>query len=146
MTATATEAIRIDTEAALVETVCGILRADGWRTLTEVGLMTRSVDAIAIDAQGTVLAIEFKLRDWRSAVRQVRDHKVACQMVAICMPRKAPSDSMREVLEQEGIGFLAYDATTGTLEFALQPKPSTYYWETAGKWLTARIEARCATV
>jgi hypothetical protein len=108
--------------------------------------MTRSVDAIAVDSKGTMLAIEFKLRDWRSAVRQVRDHKVSCELVAICMPRKAPTDHMRNVLEEEGIGFIAYDWDADELEFSIQPKPSAYYWETAGKWLAARIEARCEAV
>ncbi len=144
MSATADRSIPPSTEAALVDAVCAALRAEGWQTFTEVGLMTRSVDAVAVDPSGTVMAIEFKLRDWRSAVRQVQDHKVSCEMVAICMPRMAPTDLMRTVLEQEGIGFLGYDPSTGSLEFVLEPRPSAYYWETAGKWLTARLEARGA--
>ena len=137
----ASNAIRL-TEESLVAAAIGFLEDNGWALVMEVGALTRSVDAAGIDNEGRIIAIEFKLRDWRRAVVQAKDHLISCEHVAICMPRVNPSPELRSQLETLGIGYLAYDHVTGQVEMVLPPRRSEIYWEPAGERFAERLRLR----
>ncbi len=97
------------TEFALVREASRRLAA--WSTVRlccYVPLLGRCVDLAYILA-GSVVTVEFKLHDWRRAVIQARDHRLAADYAYICMPERNVSSRMLEEIGGAGIGLLFYD-------------------------------------
>jgi len=111
----------------------------GFEVHLEVGAVSRSIDAVLVNPHGEVLALEFKMRDWRNAVRQARDHQLLCPRAAICMPRRSPSDTLRDELDAHGIGYVGYDPEANEIHFAVEPSVAVAYWDTAGNDLRSRL-------
>jgi hypothetical protein len=73
----------------------------------EVPVLGRFVDLAYIKGR-TVVAIEFKISNWRKAVQQSRDHKLGADFAYICMPRRIVTDKMRKEILAAGVGLKFY--------------------------------------
>lgn len=92
-------------ELAYVRAAHRKLRASGIPTKWEAPLLGRSVDLIYY-RDGELHSIEFKLKDWRRAITQARDHQLGADFANICLPEKTITQAMRDAAEAEGIGIL----------------------------------------
>lgn len=106
---------------------------NSWRVTTrcEVPLLGRSVDLVYIIG-GKIFAIEFKLKDWRRAVNQSRDHLLGADFAYICMPERKVTEEMRQELESYGIGLIFFKKD-GRWPFkeVINAKPSDEIWSVA---------------
>ena len=73
----------------------------------EAPLLGRSIDLVFYK-DGAVHSIEFKLRDWRRAIVQARDHQLGADFAYICLPEKKATEAMLRAAEEEGIGVLEF--------------------------------------
>ena len=72
-----------------------------------VPLLGRCVDLVFIRRR-VVTTVEFKLTDWRRAIRQARDHRLGADYAYVCMPTRQVTDPMREELAEAGVGLVFY--------------------------------------
>jgi len=92
-------------EQAFVQAAHRKLLASGVPSKWEAPLLGRSVDLIFY-RDGALHSIEFKLKDWRRAIDQARDHQLGADFAYICLPGKAVTEVMREAAQEKGIGIL----------------------------------------
>jgi hypothetical protein len=104
------------------------------RACREVPVLGRSVD-LAYVRDGVLITVEFKVRDWRRALLQVRAHLLAADYCYICMPDRRVSNDMELSLERTGVGLLFY-TEEGKWPFTqvIEAKRSEETWETARSW------------
>ena len=122
-------------EAALVERAFAVIRRN--RSLPvcrEVPVLGRSAD-LAYVRDESLITVEFKLRDWRKAVLQARDHLLGADYCYVCMPKRGVSDLMRLELKTAGIGLLFFREDEGwPFEEIIEARRSNHIWETARGW------------
>ena len=105
----------------------------------EVAFFRRSIDLVLIDSKKDILkTIEFKLSDWKKAIKQAIDHQIIADYAYLCMPKKKINAQMMEQLNKYGIGLYLYDSATDNLELVVQPRKS----ETHRKYFKAKIMTR----
>jgi hypothetical protein len=104
------------------------------RVCCEVPVLGRSVD-LAYVRDEVLITVEFKVRDWRRALLQVRAHLLAADYCYICMPERRVSNDMELALERTGVGLLFY-TDEGKWPFVpvIEAKRSVETWETARSW------------
>jgi len=105
--------------------------------LTEVPYMSRCIDMIIVDKNDKVVSIEFKLKNWRKAIEQARDHSLGADISYICLPKpkKSISETMIEELKENGIGLYLYDEKSDEpLREIVPPKPRKNKWV---PWVTS---------
>ncbi|MDR4496343.1 MAG: hypothetical protein MRK02_00165 [Candidatus Scalindua sp.] len=76
----------------------------------EVPLLGRSID-LAYILNGKLFAVEFKLKNWRRAIRQAKDYKLGVDFAYICMPERDVSTIMRKAIEDAEVGLIFYRET-----------------------------------
>jgi len=67
----------------------------------------RIVDLVYLESN-KIITVEFKIRDWRRAILQARDHLLGADYSYICMPKRRVTDSLKEELRKVGIGLIFY--------------------------------------
>lgn len=93
----------------------------------EVALISRSIDMVLYDHK-SLITIEFKIRDWRKAVTQIKGHLIAADYAYLCMPNKKISKQLEELLTKNGIGLWLYDVYEDELIEAIKPSKSSTQW------------------
>ena len=107
------------------------LRRLGIKCRREVGLMGRSAD-LAFLHEDKLCTVEFKLKDWRRAFVQARDHKLGADLAFVCLPGKSVTPDIREHSRASGVGLLAFQDETDWPFAVIEPaKPSEEVWPTA---------------
>jgi len=121
-------------ERELVELSVPLLEKQ-WSSVvyTEVPIFSRCADAVAVKDED-VRAIEFKLRDWRRAVRQAKRHLVAVDYTYVCMPRPKTNRCLEAIVKEcksasVGLMFVVVDADEPGVEEILPAERSTIVWE-----------------
>jgi hypothetical protein len=100
---------------------------DRYHIFEEVPLISRSIDMVLFD-QESLITIEFKIRDWRKAVNQIKGHLIAADYAYLCMPNKKISKQLEELLTKNGIGLWLYDVYEDELIEAIKPSKSSTQW------------------
>jgi hypothetical protein len=77
------------------------------RVCREVPILGRSADLVYIK-DDSLFSVEFKLHNWRRAIKQARDHQLATDYSYICMPNRNVSKILSEELRIYGIGLFFY--------------------------------------
>jgi len=86
------------------------LRAQSRRGVTvccHVPVLGRCID-MAYVLRSSLVTIEFKLHDWRKAIAQAKDHRLAAHHSYICMPQRSVSDVLLTSLNTAGVGLLFF--------------------------------------
>lgn len=106
----------------------------------EVPLLGRTIDLVYI-IENSVVTVEFKLRDWRRAISQARDHLLGADYAYICMPRRKITDGLRIELEKAGVGLAFYrEKDEWPFEVAVRAPRSKETWSVARAMLVDHIE------
>jgi hypothetical protein len=97
----------------------------------EVPLLGRFVDLVYIK-DGRVVTVEFKLRDWRRAIAQAKDHLLGADYAYVCMPERKISDKLRKELKKAGVGLIFYrKGTTWPFDEVIGAPRSQETWSVA---------------
>jgi hypothetical protein len=107
-----------------------------------VPILGRCIDLAFIE-EGAVTTVEFKLRDWRRALQQARDHRLGADYAYVCMPKRQLTDRMQNELLRLGIGFFFFvEGGSWPFETALAAPRSQETIEVIRNELMARIAQR----
>lgn len=109
--------------------------------ILEVPYLSRCIDMVMVDTDYTIITIEFKLKNWKKALEQARDHSLGSDKPYICIPR--PKRISKELIlesKEKGIGILFYDSESSEpFEKFLEPMNVGYKWEPWKTSLKSRI-------
>jgi len=121
-------------ELDLVESASKRLReVPGVSVCCDVPLLGRCVDLVYV-LDGVLVTVEFKLKAWRRAILQARDHRLGADRAYVCMPKRTVSDDMRMELEAEGVGLLFFsNDRRWPFETIVEAPESDDQWEVARK-------------
>lgn len=112
-------------EIHLRESVEAFFSEHGFVTFTEVRMMNRWVDLVAV-GNGDVVAIELKLENWRQAIRQAVAYQLGADLSVVAMPLGKAIDAYRNryYFRKEGIGLLGVRVRTPEVRVLIEPDPS----------------------
>ena len=74
----------------------------------EVPFLSRCIDLVLLTKTQEAIAIEFKIKNWRKAIEQAKNHMLGADKVYICLPHRVPSESLINELLSERIGLFLY--------------------------------------
>ena len=82
------------------------------KVVREVPFLSRCIDIVIITKEFKSITIEFKIKDWRKAIEQAKNHKLGADKSYICLPEKKINKELVRLLEQEQIGLYIYNPNT----------------------------------
>lgn len=77
------------------------------RARREVPLLGRCVDLVYL-LGNQLIAVEFKLFDWKRALKQSYDYKLGADFAYICILKRKITDNMQEEVRRAGVGLVFY--------------------------------------
>jgi hypothetical protein len=92
---------------------------------TEVPLYNRCIDAVLLKGE-ELITIEFKIKDWRRAVRQIKTHLLAADYAYLCMPERKIPPELFDILSGIGVGLWLFDLDNKRINERLAPKHSFF--------------------
>jgi len=102
-----------------------------WRkkaVFEEVPFMSRVIDIVILKPK-SITTVELKLKNWRKAITQAKQHLIAADYNYICMP--ALNKNAKSELAENGIGFILYPE----MGVIIRPKRSKYITSSARQHL-----------
>ncbi len=99
-------------------------RTRGYRIYKEVQVAKRWVDVLAVGED--LVAIELKVRDWRTALRQAVSYQLGVNYALVAMPldHVFPALKSRGLFEKEGVGLMAISTSVGDVRTLIEPQVS----------------------
>jgi len=114
------------------------LEKQGKDVYTDVPFLSRCIDMIIIENNSEIISIEFKIKDWRKAVQQARDHMLGVDKAYICLPvkKRGVSKNLERLLIQYGVGLLFFhEKKKEPLEEIIPAQKSKLIWAKGRSWL-----------
>lgn len=105
----------------------------------EVGFFNRSIDMVLIKNRG-LITVEFKIKDWRQAITQVRGHLIVADYSYVCMPERKISEQLITLLKKYGIGLWLYRLDEDKIIKKVKAHKSPFQWEYYKKHLIERLK------
>ena len=96
------------TERLMVEITEAVLREREIEYAIEVPLLFFYIDLVFRDGAGELVAVEFKLHDWRRGIAQARGHELGASRMYVCLPASRVTERCREAARDAGVGVLAW--------------------------------------
>ena len=131
------------TEAFLQDRVLNYFKELKLDAFSEVPLMSRVIDVVVLK-DDTVITYELKIKKWKQAIEQMKEHRIASSFCILCMPKHIVSDNLREKIKHEldffGFGFSLWDDRNEKLEEILNAKKSRLVSLISQKKLQENIE------
>ncbi|MCU0289942.1 MAG: hypothetical protein MUF15_26570 [Acidobacteria bacterium] len=109
-------------ENYLADEVLKILEKE-YEIFTEVPLYNRIIDAVLLKNQ-CLITVEFKIKDWRRALMQIKTHLLAADYAYLCMPKIKVPGALMLLLTRMGVGLWLFDIDNKTLVETIKPEPS----------------------
>jgi hypothetical protein len=85
------------------------------RVVREVPFLSRCIDLVLITKESQSITIEFKIKNWRKAIEQAKNHKLGADKSYICLPEMKLSFELINLLKNEKIGLFLYNPTASCL-------------------------------
>jgi len=106
------------TEMQMVIEFCKILKKDNINFSVEVPFFHRSIDLIFYNKKNEICAVEFKLRDWKKAIKQAEDYKLWADLSYICLPLKDYKnlEKVKEFTKKSNCWLILFDPITWNKE------------------------------
>ena len=89
----------------------------------EVPFLSRCIDLVLITKELTTVTIEFKIKNWRKALEQARNHKLGADKSYICLPEKKLNIELVKLLEQEQVGLYFFNPEAPCIIKECYPAP-----------------------
>ena len=97
-----------ETERLMVEMTAAVLREREIEYAIEVPLLFFYIDLVFRDGKGELVAVEFKLHDWRRGIVQAKGHELGASRMYVCLPAPRVTEKCREAAREAGVGVLAW--------------------------------------
>ncbi len=94
----------------------------------QVPLFNRVIDFVALDNEENVIGIEFKLKNWKRAIYQVKSNINAFDYGYIFIPSIGNMGVVIDEAKNHGIGIFCYDRKADTINTLLKPKKNNLKW------------------
>jgi len=108
----------------------------------QVPLFNRVIDLVAIDKDGKILGIEFKLRDWKRAIKQALVNSNSFDFMYVCVPGGSYIDRLKEEAKEYGIGVMIYDPEIKTVKIELRAQEISRQWWPNVRYVKKYIQTR----
>jgi hypothetical protein len=108
----------------------------------QVPLQNRLIDLAAINRDGHVIAIEFKLKKWRRALQQARANSNAFDYVYVCVPGGNYVERLIENAKEHGIGVMIYDKENASIKIELDATKNDRIWQPNFDYVRTYIKRR----
>ncbi len=133
----------IESEIDMVNKAVKIYKKQGFLVTTEVPFLHRSIDLVYKKAE-ELISIEFKLSNWKRAIKQAESHLLGSNKVYICIlkPKKGLSPLLQAEIENSPIGLLFFDPDEETIEEIKPAEISQKIWAVGKYWLNKSFEER----
>lgn len=97
----------------------------------EVPYMSRCIDMVLVDKDYNLITIEFKLKNWKKAIEQAKDHRLGADKSYICLPKsKNISQKLLAESNKSGVGILMWEENNkNAFEEISSPKPNELRWK-----------------
>ena len=92
----------------MVEMTEAVLREREIEYALEVPLLFFYIDLVFRDGEGELVAVEFKLHDWRRGIAQAKGHELGASRMYVCLPAPRVTEKCREAAREAGVGVLAW--------------------------------------
>ena len=89
----------------------------------EVPFLSRCIDLVFISSSGEIISVEFKMRNWRHAIEQAKNHMLGADKAYICLPEQNLSKLLLEALEYAGVGLFLYSPDNFEVMSEVVPAP-----------------------
>lgn len=89
----------------------------------EVPFLSRCIDMVMITQEKETITVEFKIKNWRHALEQVKSHKLGADKAYICLPIKKPSEELLYALTKEHVGLYLYSPDNPEMMHEYLPAP-----------------------
>jgi hypothetical protein len=90
----------------------------------EVPFLSRCIDMVMVTQENETITVEFKIKNWRHALEQVKSHKLGADRAYICLPIKKPSEGLLNALIKEHVGLYLYSPDNQETMYEYLPAPS----------------------
>lgn len=97
--------------------------------LQQVPLHNKIIDLAAIDEHEHLIGVEFKLKDWKRALKQVVENLNAFDYMYVCIPGGTYIEKLLSKAKSIGIGVLTYDHDNSSIKCNLEPKRNCIQWK-----------------
>jgi len=108
----------------------------------QVPIYNRMIDLAAVDQKGYLFGIEFKLRNWKQAIKQAKANLNSFDFVYVCLPGGKYLEELKKEAEELGIGVMIYDAKIKTIKIEVNAKKVLQQWSPNIKYLKDYLESR----
>ena len=95
----------------------------------QVPIYNRVVDLAAIDKNGNLVGIEYKLSNWKRALQQANAHRNTFDYMYVCVPGGNYVDDLKSSAQEMGIGVMIYDESNETIAVDLNAEKQTLHWK-----------------
>lgn len=120
------------TEAEMVKICYGKFKVNNnyKNIIREVPFLSRSIDMVLVTHKNEIVSIEFKLKNWKQAIKQALDHKNGADRAYICMPE--PPMGFNELfikkLKETGIGLIEFNPADEEINFIIEAEKNDSRW------------------
>lgn len=128
------------TEQELVKSVLPFFKQ--YSIHNEVKIFTRSIDVVLKRPDNKLIAIEFKLKDYKKAFEQISDYQMVSDYTYLCIPKRNVSLHILQTLHDRGIGLYMYDHINQSLEETIRPRKSHMHISFYRDYLFNKIEQK----
>ena len=122
-----TEAEMVDLAYQYFEDNC-----DYKEIVMEVPYLSRCIDMVMVNHENEIYSVEFKLKNWRKAIEQAKDHKNGADYAYICIPRppKGISEVLTNAVIEAGIGLMVFECNdNGPIVYEeIKPEKEIHNW------------------
>ena len=116
-------------ELVLHEKVLNYYRKKKKDIFSEVPFMSRIIDLVVLEGE-EITSYELKIRKWKHAVEQMKEHRIASSYCYLCMPKQSISERLLKRIVEElvfyGFGFALWNENYGEIENVLPARKSEF--------------------
>lgn len=121
-------------EEILRENYCSFRRSRGKKKIyIEVPVFSRSVDLVEFDSHSKkITAVEFKISDWKRAIRQLSDISICFDYLILCVPKPKTDkciESIKNACLEKGMGLILWDQSDNSFMRICEPAAVTDIWK-----------------
>lgn len=98
--------MELNQESDLEKLAVPFLKSQNLKYCWQVPISNRVIDLAAIDTDGNLVGIEFKLHNWARAIKQAENHYNGFDYLYIFIPEKKFRKNLVEKAKEKGIGIL----------------------------------------
>jgi len=129
-------------EYQLEEATVDFLSRKTFKYSWQVPLHNRVIDLAAIDKNDQLIGIEYKLKNWKRALRQAALNSNSFDYVYVCLPRGKYIEELKRSARTLGIGVMIYDEDKEEIKIELYAEKIKRQWEPNLQYIREYIKKR----